>query len=344
MYKKHGNEKIEEEKIELSRRDKKILCLKAISDAYQANDKKFIKNNFNTILDMMVKTKFSFNFIDVWLLMDTKDQTDEEIKNYETVLENYYNVLYTYSELATYLNITNPLDLCIYVTYLLWNGYFSVTGEHTYQELENTSIKGLQALDVANGNGVCLNYADLLNDFLHMKNIKSSIILCKFPNNKEEYKVQYKPKIKKKSQKNEQKEIIKPLYNFIEKQIGNHAVNLIRDEEKLYIYDITNMSLLRILDKDYANIINGYGIFELKMLSSMNLLSDCDYENLFKKIILEKDIDETYTKKEYKNSCERIVQLLNANEGLLIEGYNYIYEDLKVISDTINEKNKQKIK
>lgn len=344
MYKKHGNELISEETIELNRRDKKILCLKAISNAYQANDKDFIKNNLNTILDMMIKTKFSFNFFDIKLLIDNKNWTKDEMSQYEFILENYYNVLHTYSELASHLNITNPLDLCIYITYLLWNGYFSVTGEHAYQELDNTSIRGLQALDVMTGKGVCLNYADLLNDFLHMKGINSSIILCKFPRKKEEYKIQYKPQIKKHGNRNEEKQIIKPVHNFIEKQIGNHAVNLIRDGEKMYIFDITNTALLRILDKGYANIINGYGNFELKMLSSMNLLSDCDYDNLFEQIILEQEIDESYTKKEYKSSCKKIVELLNNNREILLESYNFIYADLKVISDTINKRNKQKIK
>ena len=129
---------------------------------------------------MMIKTKFSFNFFDIKLLIDNKNWTKDEMSQYEFILENYYNVLHTYSELASHLNITNPLDLCIYITYLLWNGYFSVTGKHAYQELDNTSIRGLQALDVMTGKGVCLNYADLLNDFLHMKGINSSIILCKF--------------------------------------------------------------------------------------------------------------------------------------------------------------------
>lgn len=344
MYKKHGNEIIEEEQMELDRKQKKILCLRAISDAYKSGNKDFIKQNMNTILKMMKDTNFSFNFLEIGFIMNSKDSVNESCEEYESIIGNYYNILCIYSEMAKYLNITNSLDLCIYFTYLLWNGYFSVTGEHTYEKSKEDSIYGLQALEVMNGTGVCYNYADLLNDFLYISNIKSSVIATKFPSKKEGYTIDYKPKIKKHVNKIKENEILKKFNNKIECKIGNHAVNLIKDGEKLYIYDVTNMALLKIKDKDYASIINGSGNFELKMLTSTLLFDNCDRFNLFEEVVLENEIDDYYTRKEYMNSCRKIVKLLNENENLLVDCYNHIYNDLETISITITENDKQKQK
>lgn len=112
------------------------------------------------VLIEKIKDKNSFN-----------EKYDKEMKLYRDILELYRNI-------AEELKLSTALEFSSYYTYLLWNGYFSVTKEHKYNEVNRTMDLNFLANSVLNGSGVCLEYSALLNDFLKVCNKESLLMSC----------------------------------------------------------------------------------------------------------------------------------------------------------------------
>ena len=82
-------------------------------------------------------------------------------------------------KLALELGVSNSLQLSNLYTYLLWNGYLSKNKTNIYSE-ERKLLEGLFFVDVMDGIGVCLNYADMLKDFLKACDHEAAVLwnLC----------------------------------------------------------------------------------------------------------------------------------------------------------------------
>ena len=138
------------------------------------------------------------------------------------------------------------VELSNLFTYLLWNGYLSKTKQHVYRIEDRKMIIGLAFADIMDGVGVCLNHADMLKDFLNTCGYNSSTMINLVDKN---IKSNYKFDIERKSEKAKKKtEILNLAMCPIMKKIGNHAFTLIEDNNKLYIYDSTNLMLLNVIN------------------------------------------------------------------------------------------------
>ena len=263
-----------------------------------------------------------------------KNVYKESLNFYKLILENYKN-------LANEFKLDSSLELSQFLSYLLWNGYLSASKEHYYNPKGRLMIYGLYSFDVIKGRGVCLDYAELLNNYLQICDKKSSILACKLPANKNLIDCFYKPKIERKAKNNYKSlknKILSPLENFI----GNHAINLIEENDNIYAYDITNLSAFNLENPSTAAIVNGVGKIQIKPLVSFVLSPEADRYNIFDKLYYN-EFTSSLSSEEYVNSFEKINDIVNGNLGLIEDAYHNIYDYLLFIDKQTDEMNKSKI-
>ena len=294
----------------------------------------------NEILAIIKASDYECGIIKPIMLYAMSDNYEMYKKFYLESLISLNKVLENYKLLAQELKINNALELSHLFSYMLWNGYYSVTKEHNYNIENRLLLLGMYSFDVIKGEGVCLAYAELLHNYLSVCEKKSSILLCKMGKDKE-YKRDYIPQIERKIKKlSIPKKMLFSARNFVMQGIinkfGNHAVTLIEDDSKLYIYDSTNLLVLNILDSNTATLITGTGEFGLRPLTTIPLLSHADPNQLFEKL-LSNNIKPAYTRDDIVSSFDNIINLLNNNRGLLDDAYDNIHQELEIINNQIEE-------
>mgnify|MGYP004525593059 FL=1 len=278
------------------------------------------------ILTEKIKDKNKFN-----------EEHIKEIKLYRDILELYKNI-------ALELKLSTALEFSYYYTYLLWNGYFSVTKEHEYNEVNRSNDLNFLATSILNGSGVCLEHSALLNDFLKVCNKESLLMSCFVPRKKGEVIFEYKPNIVRNINKNTKKttKMLTILANAsgIIKKLGNHAVTVINENGQQFVFDATNLSVLNIEDKLMASIINGKGYFYLKK-NSLDLfnLTDCTDELFY---MLKREIaHSSLEKNNIISGYENTLKIVEKNRILLDEGYNSIHSSIEQISSHVLSKKKK---
>lgn len=217
---------------------------------------------------------------------------------------NYQNILINYKELARELKINSSLELSHLFYQLLWNGYFSVTKENIYSK-ENRMFLDLP-LEIMRGHGACLEYAKLLKDYLKACNKNAALLPCVLPSN-----------------------ILSTILAQLKINIVNHAVTLEEDNDKLFIYDPTNLYVLNVKNDKVANIINETGKIYLKCKNNPVINGN----SIILKKLYTGRIEPAFTKEEVIYSLEKIVELLNTSKCLLDDAYDNIYSDLEIIKN-----------
>lgn len=117
---------------------------------------------------------------------------------------------------------------------------------------------------------------------------------------------------------------------------GNHAVTLIEEDNKLFVYDPTNLFVLNVKNDNEASIINGKGVFEMKPFASLMISPYSDPNQLFEKLLSD-NIEPAYTRKEIIFGFENMVELLNSNISLLDDAYDNIHSELEIIDKQTDE-------
>ncbi len=310
---------------------KQVIALKFINSVCNNLD------NYDSLEDSLKNFYLDFNYLinkfDAKIIKYSKEKIYYVMETYESALIQYNSILKQYYYLAETLKLNNSLELCTYMSYLLWNGYFSINKKNTYQSKNRLNLSGAYGLDCVNGIGVCLNYSSLLNDFFKNSKIQSTVLLCKLG---KEITCDYRPRLMRNINQNE---ISMKLFNLfsiilspIINRIGDHAVNLIKEDNKLYIYDITNLTILNVKNKDVAELVNGTGKYLLKPELSLKLLNDFDKFEMFLNLDEQKYYQDAYSRKEFIFLYERIIELLNNNKNLLNDCYSSIHSNLESIS------------
>ena len=95
---------------------------------------------------------------------------------YDKVFESYTNVLNQTKQLSNELDVKNSLEMCILYSYLLYGGYYSQNGTHSYKIEDRVMIPGMFFHEIFKGRGVCLNYSDMLCDLLNVKGYNAAIL------------------------------------------------------------------------------------------------------------------------------------------------------------------------
>lgn len=331
-----------EEQKDLTDNQRKLLALKKVSKIAKKSleENKSIIDYRDEILATVRSSNKTITTSDAMLLFSSMKSEKEYKELYSESYSRLQNVLENYKSLSNELNINSPLELCILFTYLLWSGYFSVSKSHTYELKKRLLLTGLNSFDIIKGHGVCLGYSELLDYFLKTCENNSALLYCKVPTKKEQIERGYTPDIKRNINVGLLGKMIcksaTPLLKGITNKYGNHAVTLVEDHDKLYIYDATNLYVLNIIDENTASIINGKGEFNIKpfrsIIQSPHNLSD----SIIERLITEKT-NEAFNEDQIIEYFDKILEIANSNNSLIEDTYTNIHNDLEFIDNQTDE-------
>ena len=276
-------------------------------------------------------------------ILALKENQVRNKKSYQEAWGSFQKVLENYKMLAEDLKLDTALEKYHLFTYLLWNGYFSKTKEHSYDKNHRKNIFGLYALDLVRGNGVCLNYADGLKKYLQTCGAESELLLCKIPTQKGKICFRYRPDIERKVKRGSfiKTLLLAPLAPLITSKMGNHAITLIKEKDKYLAYDPTNLAVLNIKDDKKASLVTGSGNFDLKLTASF-MMGDSNGA-LFAQM-LEKPIVPALEAKETIFNFENTLETIKENKSLLDDAYINIHGELEFIDKELSQKKKQEKK
>lgn len=323
----------------LNREEKKLLAYKKIIELYKNQDKKNL-DSYDEIFAIIKAADYECSFFGPMIAnyMCKLSQKSREI--YKDSLVSYNKVLKNYQALANDLNITSSLELSHLFSYMLWNGYYSAQKKHSYKMQDRLLIPGIFSFDVIRGQGVCLSYSSLLHDYLTVCDKKSSVLEVNAPSRKKDVSFCYRPKIERNDENNLSSKIqsvaFSPFINLITNKIGNHSVTLIEENDKLFIYDSTNLCVLNITNSDMATIINGKGDFKLKPISTLIFTSNMESIKVLEKLLFD-SINPAFNKKEIIFTFENITELIQDNKKLLDDAYDNIHCELEFIKKQTDE-------
>lgn len=187
--------------------------------------------------------------------------------------QSYKDILRKTKQLASELKLNNSLELSNLFTYLLWNGYFSKDNLLKFQTDKRLLITNYYGFDIMNGIGVCLNFSDMLSDFLNQFDYNVATI---FNIVSKKVKTDYMPTVKRESSKsNFRQRIISAMASPLSNVVGNHAFNFICENDGFYIYDSTNLMMFNLEDKFNCSNVCGTGSAKIKPYFS-HYLNDSD--------------------------------------------------------------------
>ncbi len=335
-------EELKQEFKDLSKEQRELLAYRKIAESEKLrglsqsgeNQKENLKE-----FQSLVKAA-DIGFLKPLIVSAMSDYKSQFQDIYKESLVHYNHILENYGKLAKELKLDSSLDLSHLFTYMLWNGYFSVTKEHSYQLQNRLLLPGMFSFDVIKGRGVCLAYAELLNNYLSVCNKNSSVLCCQIPTGKDAISFDYRPEIKRNEDSNMSSKFFSSLMSLflggLSDKFGNHAITLVEEDGELYAYDPTNLFALNIEDSSTASIINGKGNFKLNPLATFITDPDTDPNHIYEKLLLGNN-EPALTRKEFIFSFENLIELANGNISLLDDAYANIYSDLVFIDKQTDE-------
>ena len=301
-------------------------------------EKTYVDNLYEIIKAIVKSSGYNVSFADLKYMIEQLENTYNLKTQYKTSIESYNNLLNRYKILSKELKINSALELSIMISYLLWNGYFSITKEHKYSMKDRLYLTPLP-FDIFKGRGVCLEYSIFLRDFLLKCNKEAAIIGCKI--SKSTIKKTYTPPIKRNIKNSKINEFLYNVLCLVSSNLinayGNHEITLIKDGEKIFAYDLTNLLVFN-LDNNIAQAVNGIGNMEVKPAQSFIIDPSNDKSNIIEKLY-DKNSCLKVSEKELKYSFEKIKSILNENKNILKDMYYFAYKDIYTIVNEIDKLN-----
>ena len=274
-----------------------------MTNEYHFEDVKSLQQEFNIdeeyIQNMISLSKF---------IKNVKGEAKENIEHkYTDLLYDYKEILNQTSVLAQELNLNTSYELSILYTYLLWNGYFSQNCQMKYDMEKRLILCGLDSLSIMTGYGICLNFSNMLKDFLNHCGFDSAVISSN--------------------------------RMFWKNELMDHVFTLIKDNDKFYIFDSTNVLSLEPKKIDQAKIVVGKKIFKHKYklypYNSYYLNFDSKSIETLDDFRTTTDFESPYSKKDYLMTQKRCLELLQNNEHLLNNYYFTVRENIDYIANKV---------
>lgn len=309
---------------------------KQIKSYKSIEEKKKFENFKNIFLDKnsQISNQTSNKEITTWInnLENIKNIFIQEIGNDFGITEEYYPyILNQMEKLAVELKLSHSLELSNLYTYLLWNGYLSKNKKNIYSIENEKLIKGLYFMDIMDGKGICINHADMLKDFLIHCGYNSSLMFNLMDKNtKYNYKLDIDSEIEK--QKKETNLFITTMESIIN-NIGNNVFNLIEDNGQLYIYDSTNLMLLRIKNPHTAEMVNGKGTYQLNPYFSYIFNNNREENYSIYRLFMTNDYSCPYNRNDIIYTGEDNIETFKNNQPLIEDFYSDIRGNLVNISE-----------
>lgn len=308
--------------------------------------------------------KVKFNLLQLAMLGSALETYIKQRTTYKEAMNNYKSVIDSYHKLALELQLDEAIDLANFAAILLWNGYFSYSGSEIYSYKNRITTDG-NPFHIVNGSGVCRDYSIILDDYLNSFDIHCGSISgyaeINSPNNsanENNKEANNNPAQKENNSKrlnvnktcddseNDLYQIMcnsnnsfaaftKFLYTFLTRHIGNHRINIIEDNDKLFFYDITNLYVFNAaLQKSRAI---GYSVtFEPHLY--MSCLTDPfnRYATLYSK--LANNPEPAFTSEEIKYHIDLANCLFADNKALIDDAYTDVHPKLVRINELTTKK------
>lgn len=285
------------------------LFRKCMTNEYNGYDefKKLIDDtnvNYNEVEDTVILTNS---------IKRIRKEDNNNRKKYIDLLSDYKNIINKASILFKELKLNNSLEFSILYTYLLYCGYFSQNMDFKFKDEGRKMIPGLYSYDIMTGIGVCLNISDMLKDLLNNSGFKSSIMAnYEYKNNPIEWL-----KLSKENR-------------------WNHAFNLIKENEKLYIYDPTNFRLIKIENTEKAHIMgdNNYK-FKLYPYGSYYVNTRQREIDLLDEFITTSSFSNYYYINDFNSTKNNCIEIIKQNKPLLSDYYDCTKENIDTIANKL---------
>lgn len=173
---------------------------------------------------------------------------------YCNIVEPYDKIIKDIKNILIARNITSPMDIFSIYNKLLWEGYFSIGGEYSYDNENLKDVPFNEGADIITGNGVCRQNAQMLSKLFNEFGYNS------FPVN---------VYVDEKLNVDKQKNVCRNIGNYEEKNdgfsavlsetYGNHQVVLLVDKNDINFFDPTNLCVYKLDDNNELTVINGEG-------------------------------------------------------------------------------------
>lgn len=268
----------------------------------------------------------------------TNFRTQRLTEEYKKLRNLYGEVIKNTCEFYQKLGISDsPIKIFAMYVYMYRSGYFSYNNYFEY----STNMKdfaGLQGVDVILGSGVCRSISSMLKDIFKNLGYESYNLTIKASKNSITKLQNFSNIALKKNIKS--KKFVK-IVDILTKNIpiANHAITMVKKDDKNYIFDSTNDGFLykgknnRILTFADQNVYMKNYFLESFFINILGVYRDGI--NIFKqrKQLNMSTVDEEYYKKEYLET----LNLCILNEDL----FKKFYDKNKTLIDNIYDISKQ---
>ena len=242
----------------------------------------------------------------------------DELKDYNQVINDYVDMLEENQ-------VTNPVDVFTCFSQTLWNGYLSENQNYEYDIKRKIYFDNF-GLGCINGEGVCLNNADMLTDIFRSYGYEASTVIT-YVHADSQPIARYLNEYKIISDDTIIFNIIKQADKILTYLIGNHAITVVKYNDELYCFDPTNLCYLFKIKENQVQKINGELTMDIKYMVSL-LFTDLDMdtftdnnaeyiEKMINPIYLDKEVlQEFYDQeqelyKRIKDGCENKIPVLH---------------------------------
>lgn len=253
-------------------------------------------------------------------------------KKIESIFENEYDynrIIESFLKLSQELDMTSSFELSNLYTYMLWNGYFSKNKNMVYRQIEQLPCINILSHEIMNGKGVCLNVSAMLTDILNKAGYNSANLLG-YGNG---VLKGYTPPINIKLANGR---AVVPAgrvkTKMLHKICGNHAFNLVADENGMYIYDSQNLRIFSLNSKNEGN--SGKLTLHIKPFLSYYINDKEENDDALTRLLTSDDFCLPCDRKTYKEQWELQLEELKRNSILL----NAFHADIRINIDKVSDK------
>lgn len=245
----------------------------------------------------------------------------------------YSSLLDKTKRLALELGLDNSLEISNLFSYLLWNGYFSKTKSNISTTKDNKSIYNLRYADIIDGKCSQVSNSEMLKDLLNSCDFAATSLFNTI-SSKNKFDTIYKVPIERQIEESSIKDKIKSLVlSPIYKKVGNSSFVLIKEEDKVYIYDPSRLSLFEVTDSFNANLISGLGTTQLHPYLSFPYMKDLTRETMaIDSLFKLDDLSSPYNREDFIITSEANIETFKKNIYLLDDFYADTFDERRKIS------------
>lgn len=274
---------------------------------------------------------YAISMISMFLLLGLENMMcGYVLKNsadYKEIKTLYDEVIKNTSDLMKDMEANDPISIFSTYVYMQRNGYFSKEHENAYN-MDLHDMNNLMGADVINSSGVCRSYASMLRDIYNYMGFDSSVItVFATPENINDFKkLSVVPKkISDESTKKKVDKIVK-LTKLL--HLGNHAITIVKDNDKNYTLDPTNDGFI-IPNKAHNLLTSDNPTSSMKYRSLSTLMFKRNLLAVRKQLMMP-----TITREEYEKIYLVMQDRMDRNKDLMEK----FYSENKELYDEISEK------